>query len=190
MGQSLQTARLQLQSFTVDDAPLLRELDSDPAVLCYLGPQTPAALDDYRERIANVYQKYDQTYRGLGFWAIRHRVTGEFLGWVCLRPAIDYRYLQAAGYQPNDVELGYRLRQSAWGQGIATEAARAVLEHGFQTESFPRVVASALIPNRGSTRVMEKCGLQRLYEFQIAEIPEPAVVYGISREVWEAAKFA
>lgn len=190
MVSPLTTPRLRLQPFTVEDAPLLLELDSDPAVVRYLGPQTPASLDDYRQRIETVYLKYGQTYRSLGFWAIRTQETQAFLGWICLRPASDYRYLREAGFLPEDVELGYRLRQAAWGQGYATEAARAVLTEGFRHESFPRVVASALVPNRGSTRVMEKCGLSRLYEFQIAEIPEPAVVYGITREAWETANFA
>jgi len=190
MGQPISTVRLSLHPLVIEDAPLLQELDSDPAVTRFLGPQTPGSLDDYRTRIVTIYQKYEQAYRHLGYWAIRTLSTREFLGWVCLRPASDYRYFQAAGFAADDVELGYRLRQAAWGQGFATEAARAVLEQGFRGETFPRVVASALVPNRGSTRVMEKCGLSRLYEFQIAEIPEPAVVYGITRELWEAANFA
>ncbi|MBI1347502.1 GNAT family N-acetyltransferase [bacterium] len=188
MVQPITTERLQLRPMIPADAALLQELDRDPAVVRYLGAFQPGTLADYCNRIETVYQKYDATHVNLGFWAIRKIENGEFLGWVCLRPATDYRFLQEAGYLADDVELGYRLKQAAWGQGFATEASRAVLEQGWLTESFSRVVASALIPNRGSTRVLEKCGLLRLYEFHIAGMEDAAVVYGLTRAAGIAGK--
>lgn len=187
MPIQIETPRLTLRSLTVEDAPLLYDLDSDSAVLRYIGPRrTGTSIDDYRAHIETVYHKYDAAYRSLGFWAVIERSRQEFLGWTCLRPGPDYRFAAEARFRDDDAELGYRLKAAAWGQGYATEAALAVIDQGFREESMARIVASALVENRASTRVMEKCGLARQYEFELAGYSCPAVVYALSRPADEA----
>ena len=87
----------------------------------------------------------------LGFWRVERRGDGVFLGIGALIP-------MPTG---DDVELGYRLARHAWGQGIATEAARALVDHAFRTMALPRLVAVTYPENRASQRVLEKLGFVR-----------------------------
>jgi RimJ/RimL family protein N-acetyltransferase len=119
-----------------------------------------------------------------GFWAIEWRQSGQFCGWICLRPGLDYRYAAEAQFQASDLELGYRLRRDCWGQGLATEASQALVPLAFDEPGIERVVSSALLDNRASWRVMEKCGLQRIGQFAIAEFPCGAVVYASTQPQW------
>jgi hypothetical protein len=63
------------------------------------------------------------------------------------------------GFAP-DVEIGWRLRPEYWGQGLATEAAKAVMEYGFRRWGFPRLISVAQPKNRASIRIMEKLGME------------------------------
>ena len=105
------------------DADLLVELDADPEVMRYItyGKPTPrsAYVETYMPRWFAIYQAQP----GLGYFAAERRDSGEFLGWFHLR---DDRI------EPEYVELGYRLKRSAWGHGYATEGSRALLGHGFE----------------------------------------------------------
>jgi RimJ/RimL family protein N-acetyltransferase len=74
----------------------------------------------------------------------------HFLGWVLLMP------LDAVG---PEIEIGWRLRRDAWGAGLATEAARAVLDYAFMILALPEVVADIHPENMRSIRVAEKIGL-------------------------------
>ena len=177
----LQTPRLTVRQLQSDDAALLCDLDNDPAVVQYVGGRTCDNVEAYRERIETTYAGYYERYRSLGLWGVDERSTGAFLGWVCLRPALDYRYHQEAEFTAEEAELGYRLKQSAWGQGYATEVSRAVIARGWETEPITAIVSSALRNNRASWRVMEKCGLQFVREFCIAGFDCPAVAYRLPR---------
>jgi RimJ/RimL family protein N-acetyltransferase len=176
----LETPRLVIRQFTPDDAPLLVDLDSDPAVMRYIGLST-ATVDEYRERIATTYAGFYAQHRALGLWAVMERGGGAFLGWICLRPAMTYKFAQEAGFQDGEAELGYRLRQPAWGKGYATEASLAVMARGWEQEPITAVVAAALRDNGASRRVMEKCGLGFVHEFPIAGYDCPAVAYRLPR---------
>src|SRR4029453_16610137 len=98
------------------------------------------------------YLDYYERYAGYGFWAVEERASGEFPGWFHLRPEPD---------MPEDEpELGYRLVRSAWGKGYATEGSRALIDRGFTELGVERVVASTMVVNVASRRVMEKSGLR------------------------------
>jgi RimJ/RimL family protein N-acetyltransferase len=183
----LETPRLLIRRFTPDDAPLLNDLDSDPEVVRYVGGRSCSDVAAYRDRIETVYAGYYQRYAGLGVWGVIEKASREFLGWVCLRPALDYRYFAEAQFTADEAELGYRLKQSAWGRGYATEASQAVIARGWETEPLTAVVSSALRDNRASTRVMEKCGLTFVREFTIAGFDGPAVAYRRPRESAKSA---
>ena len=103
-------------------------------------------------------------YPGFGYWAAETRAGGEFIGWFGLRPvtptdgAMEH-WPDACG-PTGVVSLGYRLRRSAWGQGYATEGARALVRLAFTGLGVREVVATTMAVNTGSRRVMEKaaCG--------------------------------
>jgi RimJ/RimL family protein N-acetyltransferase len=147
----LETERLILRRFTEADVENLVELDSDPEVMRYLngGIATPRVLVE-REilpRFLSYYERYD----GFGVWAAIERTSGEFIGWFSLRPHDESRR--------DEVELGYRLRRVAWGQGYATEGARALIRRGFAELGVERVTANTYEHNAASRRVMEKVGM-------------------------------
>jgi RimJ/RimL family protein N-acetyltransferase len=179
----LETERLRLRRFTPEDADLLVALDSDPLVMRYItyGKPTPreAYVSIYMPRWFAIYEAQP----GLGYFAAEHLNTGEFLGWLHLR---DDRI------EPAYVELGYRFKRAAWGQGFATEGSRALLRHGFDTLGLAQVSARTLRDNQGSRHVMEKCGLRLAGEFVYpedviagrSEDERAAVKYVITRSEW------
>src|ERR1700722_16237358 len=181
MNVYLETPRLILRELTEDDAPALFELDGAPEVMRYVGPYRLKDPEAYRERISTQWRAYYARNEGLGFWAAVEKEKGVFLGWFHLRPALDYRFATEAGYRAGEFELGYRLLQTAWGKGFATEAARALVHKAFRELDAPAVVAPALVTNVDSTRVLEKSGLRRGAEFTITGYDDPAVRYALHR---------
>ena len=89
-------------------------------------------------------------------------------------------------------ELGYRLRRSAWGRGLASEGSRALVDHAFRVLGARRVVAETMAVHTASRRVMEKDGLRLVRTFR-ADWPDAIpgdehgdVEYALTREEWEA----
>ena len=144
----LETERLILRRLTEADLDNLVELDSDPAVLRYLNGGAPTPREVMRDQILPRFLGYYDSDDGFGFWAAIQRSTGEFLGWFCLH--------REDGNDPDTASLGYRLRQSAWGNGYATEGAQALIRRGFIELSLQRITATTYEHNLASRRVMGK----------------------------------
>jgi RimJ/RimL family protein N-acetyltransferase len=154
----LETQRLALRRFAMADAGNLVSLDADPDVMRFVTGGIPTSREEIENEVLPAFLGYYQRYEGFGFWAAIEKVTGEFLGWFHFRPRED-----AA---PGEVELGYRLRKSAWGQGYATEGSRELIGKGFTEFGVQRVVAEAMAVNLASRRVMEKAGLRLVRTFR------------------------
>ena len=148
----LETDRLVLRRFTVADTDNLVNLDADPDVMRFVTGGISTSREEIQMEFLPAFLAYYQRYEGYGFWAAIEKATGEFLGWFHFRPRPD-----AA---PGEVELGYRLRKSAWGKGYATEGSRALIHKGFTEFGVQRVTAEAMAVNQASRRVMEKAGLK------------------------------
>lgn len=148
----LDTERLTLRRFTADDAELLIELDSDPAVMRYLTGGEPTAPEHYRERgLQNILAGYERWGGNFGLFAAYDKDCGAFVGWFHLWPEEEGPL--------DEVELGYRLRQAEWGKGYATEGSRALLAKGFTELGVHLVWAATMSVNDGSRKVMEKVGM-------------------------------
>lgn len=147
----LETERLILRRFTEDDAGNLFELDSDPEVTRYINGGKPTDYEKIRDRTLPLFLEYYESYDGYGFWAAIEKPGGRFVGWFHFRPSKE---------DPDEIELGYRLRRSVWSKGYATEGSLALVRKGFSGLSVQRVVATALAENAASIRVMEKAGLK------------------------------
>ena len=170
---ALTTRRLRLRPRTVADLDACVAMDLDPEVRRFLYPQAPdpkrhEAL--LRARLASGWPP-----RG-GIWVVEWRTAPGFLGWCGLFP------LEDSGL----IEIGYRYVRAAWGQGLGTEAAAAVLDHGFRELGFDPIVAVTHPDNRASQRVLEKIGLSRsddafFYGQQVA-------FYQLSRSDYLAAR--
>ena len=180
----LETSRLALRQFTEDDAGNLFELNNDPAVMRYLTGGKPTPRQEIRDRIIPfhlaVYERHDR----LGTWAAESTATGEFLGWFHLRPG--------PGDDITNVELGYRLRRSAWHKGYATEGSRALVGMGFAELGAERVFGHTMTVNAASRRVMEKCGLKlvRTFPYEGTDAFEGTehgeVEYALTRPEWQS----
>jgi len=175
----LETARLTLRCFTPADVENLVELDSDPAVMRYLNGGTPTPRDVIERDILPRFLRSYARGAGFGRWAAIEKATGDFLGWFSFQPHDEAH--------PDDVELGYRLRQIAWGQGYATEGARALIRRGFTEPGVRRVFATTYHDNRASRRVMEKAGLTfvRAYRPTPAELAAVGAFQPASADVWD-----
>jgi RimJ/RimL family protein N-acetyltransferase len=181
----LQTERLLFRQFTSDDADLLIELDGNPAVMRYLSGGEATAPDTVRERdLPSVLAGYRRWGGDFGLFAAHEQDSGAFIGWFCLRPERDGPL--------DEVELGYRLRQQAWGRGYATEGARALLRRAFTELDVRLVWGETMVSNRPSQKVMEKVGMT-----VSATLPTPddmqavegaelgGLRYEIGKDAWE-----
>ncbi|MEU7865249.1 GNAT family N-acetyltransferase [Dactylosporangium sp. NPDC049140] len=173
----LETERLQLRRLTADDVDNLVELDSDPEVMRYLNGGHPTPRERIRDMMPHLLAYYE---RGddLGYWIIE--AGGKFLGWVFFRP-------HRGDGPPVDVdrsgiEIGYRLRHEAWGNGYATEVCRALIVRGFDVVGVARVFAETMAANAGSRRVMKKSGLRHVATFSLDGAPE--VQYALTGGEW------
>ena len=188
MDVVLETERLVLRRFTRDDVDLLVELDSDPQVMWYISKGRPTARAEMEKIILPRFLEYYELFDGYGTWATHEKSTGEFIGWLSLRPR--------DGDPPDEPELGYRLRRAAWGKGYATEGARALVDLAFRELGARRVYAETMAVNVASRRVMEKAGLKYARTFHMEfEDPVPGTEYGeveyeLLREDWERAQNA
>jgi RimJ/RimL family protein N-acetyltransferase len=175
MREPLLTDRLILRDITEADAELLVDLDSDPEVMRYIGPRPAPDVAGYRDRTRTVYVPL-QAHPWHGVRIVLDRASGEFLGWVFGRPSTDSRFAREIGWtRPDEVEVGYRYRRSAWGRGLATEAATPLVRIALADPATTAVVAGALASNAGSLRVLEKLGLEPVGRVTLSEDNEPTV---------------
>ena len=186
MDVILRTERLVLRQFTEDDVDNLVDLNSDPEVMRYLTGGRPTSREVIRDETIpfhlTVYERLDR----LGTWAAESATTGEFLGWFHFRPGPDG--------DVTNIDLGYRLRRSAWNKGYATEGSRALINMGFTELGVERVYAHTLAVNSASRRVLEKSGLRLVHAspYEGPEVIEGAehgeVEYALTRSEWEASR--
>jgi len=184
----LQTDRLVLRRFTEADVDNLFGLDSDPEVMRFLNGGKPTPRDVIHNEILPRFLHDYNRFAGYGFWAAIEKSTGEFLGWFHFRPS--------EGSSPDEAELGYRLRKSAWGKGYGTEGSRALIRKGFTESGVQRVVASTMAVNIASRRVMEKAGLTLVRTFHqswpdlIDGAEQGDVEYALHKADWEQQEAA
>jgi RimJ/RimL family protein N-acetyltransferase len=164
----IETERLHLRPFTIDDADCIYRLNLDPGVIKMTGDIPFESVQD----ATNFLRAYDH-YRKYGFgrWAVINRKDGEFVGWCGLKYTPEH----------DEVDVGFRFFRSAWNQGFATESARACVRHGFDKLNLPRVVGRAMKENIASVRVLEKIGMRFLDTFDFDG--HDGVIYCIERQL-------
>jgi RimJ/RimL family protein N-acetyltransferase len=143
----LVTARLRLRPLRADDLDALAEVYLHPRVARWIGAHT---REDAEREIAQ--QADHQASHGWSFWAVEDHATGRMIGDCGLQP-LEHR--------GPEVELGYDFHPDAWGRGLATEAARAVMKQAFGPLGLQRVVAVVKPDHVASQRVLEKAALRR-----------------------------
>jgi RimJ/RimL family protein N-acetyltransferase len=145
----LHTVRLKLRSWRDEDRAPFAALNADLTVMEHFpAVLTRTASDALVDAIVAGFNQ-----RGWGLWAVEVVSGGEFAGFVGLNPVTF-----PAPFTPA-VEIGWRLGPSHWDRGFATEAARAVLNYGFEEVGLREIVSFTATSNRRSQRVMQKLGM-------------------------------
>src|SRR5437016_13634535 len=143
----LQTERFYLRPFRPDESKLFFELDSDPEVMRFISKGEPTPLSRIEKEIMPRVLAYYSQSPPCGVWAAHLKANDEFIGWFHLRPD---------KIEPQEMELGYRLKRSAWGRGLATEGSRALIQRAFNQWTYPKVCARTSLGNLASQRAMRK----------------------------------
>lgn len=154
----LKTERLILRELMEEDEAGMFELDSDPDVHKYLGNQPLQKSEHSLEIIRFIRKQYEDN--GIGRWAMINKDNNEFMGWTGLKLMKDL-----TNYHINYYDLGYRLIKRFWGQGYATESAKACISYGFNQMKLNEIYAMADVNNKGSRNVLEKSGLTYVEDF-------------------------
>ncbi len=144
----IETARLRLRRFTLQDLDALTGINSDPEVMRFIGngnPATPAQTKAALDSILNHWEKH-----GFGLWAVEQKKDRSVAGFCGLK------YLD----RTEEIEVGYRLARNFWGMGFATEGGSASLRYGWDVLKLQRIVAVVQPGNSASQRVLEKIGLR------------------------------
>jgi ribosomal-protein-alanine N-acetyltransferase len=144
----LSTQRLKLRPVMLDDVDALHALWREPSVRRYL-------LDDRlinREEVQQFVNAFlqSQADRGHGLWMLEARGDTTLVGFAALKEIP----------KTSEVELYYGLAPQFWGQGLATEATRAVLQYGFDVLGLARLWARTDLPNAPSMSVAERLGMK------------------------------
>ena len=151
MTKILETERLILRTWTLDDAPKLFEICGDADVMKYLGTGKPYETVEQADEFLRWAEDY-QKENGFCRWAVVLKETQEIIGSCGF----------ARPHGTEEIELGYLLAKKYWEKGFATEATRACLQHGFERLKFNETIAITDLENVASQKVLEKIGfLQR-----------------------------
>lgn len=151
MIAELRTPRIVLRAWSEEDRQPFAELNADSVVMEHFPAVMSRAESD--ALVDRIIARMEE--QGWGLWAVELADTGAFAGFVGLNPVtFDAPFTPA-------VEIGWRLGRNHWGQGLATEAARAVLTYGLESLGLEEIVSFTSTTNLRSQRVMQKLGMQR-----------------------------
>lgn len=144
----MQTERLLLREFTLDDAEAYWPLVSLPEVLRHTGELPRTSLDEVHQTLLDRPIR-DYSVHGYGRMACIEKGSGRLVGFSGLKYLEDLQ----------EVDIGYRFLPDCWGKGYATESARALMQHGMLEHGITRVIGLVEPANVASVRVLTKLGL-------------------------------
>ncbi|WP_201550120.1 GNAT family N-acetyltransferase [Psychrobacter fjordensis] len=150
----IETERLYLRQWRASDFAIFAQMNADLEVMKYFPkPLSPKVSDLIANKCSQLIKD-----KGWGFWAVSLKETDIFIGMVGLNEAhADMSFAPA-------VEIAWRLHKDYWGQGYATEAARASLNFAFDTLGLDEVVAFTAVINEHSQLIMQRIGMSNTQE--------------------------
>jgi ribosomal-protein-alanine N-acetyltransferase len=191
-----ETPRLILRHFAAEDFDAIAEILADPVGMKFIGAGTPNAPEQTRLWLAkwldnNSYNWSEETLKRVphllrapqrsahfGMWATIDRATGELIG----RCGLLAWNLEGQ----LEVEVGYHLARAYWGRGLATEAAAAARDYGFDKLGFERLISVIGVGNIASERVAIKNGMTRERDTNLNG--SPVHIYSMSQTDRDAAR--
>ena len=176
----LDTPRLRLRTWRDSDRAPYAALNADPRVMAHFpAPISREASDASVDAFVAGFAE-----RGWSNWAVERRDTGEFIGFTGLTvPKRQFPFSPC-------VEVGWRLAHAHWGQGFASEAARAALAAGFERIGLDEIVSMTALTNTRSQAVMRRIGLvDARFTFDHPGVPEghalrPHCLYRLTAAQW------
>ena len=178
------TARLKLRQWCAADRAPFAAMNADPAVMHYFAgllgaAESNASIDGWQQGFET---------RGWSNWALERRDTGEFIGFAGLSvPRRTFSFSPC-------VEIGWRLTPACWGQGLASEAARAALQVGFEQIGLDEIVSFTSLLNLPSRAVMQRIGMVDTgQDFDHPALPDGSplrrhCLYRLDRGLWAAQR--
>ena len=142
----LTTDRLTLRAVTMDDAQAIFQYSSNDNVSRYVLWETHQTLEDTQAFIEMALESYDM--QEFYHWGMEYN--GQLIG------TIDYVGINEFSGMG---EIGYVLSEDYWNKGLVTEAAKRIIDFGFDELGLVRIQARCIAENIASSRVMEKCGM-------------------------------
>ena len=171
MNKIIETERLILRPYTLDDAQAAYEMSLDPEVMKFLGGVHTGTVEDIRDSIKE-NTLGDYTKYGFGRFAVIHKETNEYMGFTGLKYVIEL----------DEVDIGYRLNHKFWRQGYGYESALPCVDFAFNELGLDRIISLAKDENIASTALMKKLGLT--YEKEVHIYDEDAVYYALNKSDW------
>jgi RimJ/RimL family protein N-acetyltransferase len=147
----VETQRLLLRGWRDEDLEPYARMCADPEVMRFIGDGSILTREGSEGQISRFLRHWDE--RGFGLWALEEKGGGAFVGFAGLAHQEDWVEGE------HKTEVGWRLDRSFWGRGLATEAARASVAHGFETLGLERIISIIQPENYASRKVAEKAGL-------------------------------
>lgn len=170
--------RLGFRTWNEGDKPMFNAMNADPEVMRHFpsGPLSEEASTDFLVRLEDHYQKYGHQYFAADLLA-----SGETVGFV----GLAYQTYESP-FTPA-VDIGWRLKRSAWGKGYATEGAKVCLAFGFNTLDIDHIISTCIPQNQASENIMQKIGMKKVGEFDHPKLMDhptmkTCVVYRINKE--------
>ena len=171
-----------------DEAHFYAIMNTTPVMRFLGGVQAPEKWHAAYQRILGFQRDFGHT-----FWIVERKpdgghLAGEMIGFCGLK-----RVNNETSTIMGQHEVGWRLREAAWGHGYAHEAATASLDLAFTRYQAPHVVALTVAGNDASRRLMEKLGMTRRADLDFIDPrygPElnPTIVYSIQAEEWLSSR--
>ena len=156
-------------------------MNKDTTVMQYF-PKT-LAPEETLQMVTRINAHFEE--HGLGLFAVENKLTKEFIGYT------GFAIPTFESYFTPCIEIGWRFKKEAWGQGFATEAAKACLQYGFKSLGFDRVFSFTAVINIKSEKVMQRIGMTLIGYFDHPKIEKSSVLcrhmlYKITREEFDS----
>ena len=184
-GPTIHTERLVLRRWKEQDGDAFAAINSDPEVMEHFpGVLSREESDQMILRMELHFEEF-----GYGLWAVDIRWADRLIGFCGLSVPTFHTHFTPA------VEIGWRFARDVWGNGYATEAARAAVDFGFEHADLEQILSWTIPANERSQGVMTRLGMKRAPDldfdhprFLDDDRLRHHIVYRITREDWEEAR--
>ena len=148
MNQKIQSSRAFLRRLELNDLPMMLEMEGDNETMKYTSVGQALAPEEIKSRLIKSLEE-QKNHEPFGVWAAVDIKTHDFIGWFMLRQ-----------HRSPEYEVGYMLRKKYWGQGLATEIVKSLVDFGFHKMGLLRIQALTDIENMASQKVLLKVGFE------------------------------